>query len=751
MREKIRKKELTKINNNKITKKTIAYWQIYLMISASFAMAFVLRESSLVSGQETKPPPGTMFTPTGTDAAANTWAYNIKGGKVTIGENLRGKVGGVLPGDEITRIVYAADGGATVTKQDGKTVTLNSDQLEALHKAWPVGAKLEKDTGYKGPLGITDPALGHLVEGATWALGMAAAIQTVGRLGGFDDKLVNTLTISLGAGVIVGKGVYGLLAKQSAKTRAVASLAAGVVVAALIFALLYKKENKKIIKFECFPYEPPIGGSSCEECNKDKFRPCSEYRCKALGQACQLLNKGTKDENCAWVNPRDTTSPTIEPWKDALKPSDLKYAPDKTIRPPALGVKIVRGTGCLEAFTPLEFGATTNEPAQCKIDIKHTNKLDEMEFFFGETNLFVYNHTQKMRLPGPERNESGSPVLKNDGSFSLYVRCKDANGNENVDEFSFNYCVAKGPDTTPPVIEKTSLISGSPVQFNITAFPIEAYVNEPAECKWSRQNKAYDDMENQMTCATQTYDINADALYTCSANLTGIKNREDNKFFFRCRDQPNEQESVRNTNAQSFELVLKGTQPLNILNAAPNGTIKGATDTIPVDLEVETDDGAEEGKASCYYSPTGSQESFLEMFESNNFKHKQTVDLTTGNYKFYFRCVDAGGNIANRSTSFRVEVDKAAPSVTRVYREGVDALKVVTNEEAECVYSISNCNYNFADGLKLIYSNPNIKTSHFVEWKPGINYYVKCRDIYDNQPSPNACSVIASASQLEAK
>ena len=57
--------------------------------------------------------------------------------------------------------------------------------------------------------------------------------------------------------------------------------------------------------------------------------------------------------------------------------------------------------GCIKAFTPLTFGITTNEPAQCKIDLEHKNTLDEMQFFFGNTNLYLYNHTQQFSLPAP--------------------------------------------------------------------------------------------------------------------------------------------------------------------------------------------------------------------------------------------------------------------------------------------------------------------------------------------------------------
>ena len=692
-------------------KKILASAQIFLLVSMSFAVAFALSESGIVSASHS---PTALLHP----------------GRVAPAAPAAPPAAPAAP-------AAPADPGAPAAPAAG------------------IAGIVSKLFG--GGLGGT---WGPLISGVAWGATVAGLVQLAAPALGADRSLTNALTYAVLGGSVAGGAITTALTKL-APTKFVGGSGAatygaigGIVIGAAIFVLTYKSEKKKIVKFECLPWEAPIGGSKCEECNKDKFRPCSEYRCKALGQACQILNKGTKEEKCAWINPKDVTSPTITPWKDALKPTGLNYIPDTTIRPPALGVKVVRGTAdCLKAFTPLEFGITTNEPAQCKIDFAHKTKMDDMEYQFGETNYHLYNHTQKLRLPGPETgtatNASLAPVLRNDGTFNLYVRCKDANGNENVDEFSFNFCVDKGPDTTPPVIERTSIPSGSPVLFNITGFPIEVYVNEPAECKWSRQNKAYTDMENTMSCTTQTYQVNDALLYTCSGNLTGIKNREDNKFYFRCKDQPSKTESERNVNVQSYELILKGSQPLNIIKVAPNATITGSTDTIPVSLEIETDDGAEEGKAYCYFSPTGAKDSYLQLFETNSFKHKQLLDLITGNYIFYYRCIDAGGNAAESNTTFSVLVDKAAPKVTRVYREGTDALKIITDEDAECVYSLNSCNYEFKDGLKLLSSTT--KKNNFAEWKPGVSYYIKCRDIYGNEPNPNECSIVASASQLEAK
>lgn len=715
--------------------KLIASSEISIMILAIFAFAFVLNESEIATGQEQislaaaaerssplyKAPPVTQ-TPTG--GGGSTFRFQKAPDIVSIGEKA----------------------GAAGTYNKG----IAGDLL-----------------GIKGPVELGWGSAGlSLINGLMWAAAAYGIAQMIGSLAGLEAKQTQALgqslataafmmQISQGIPVTATQSVAGWVGGLFGATGETASLIGGgiigLVAGAIIFIATYKKEGEKTTTFNCVAWEAPTGGAKCEECNKDPFRPCTEYRCKSLGQACQLLNKDMPGkEKCSWVSRNDAKSPTITPWKEAFRPTDqnLKFVTDTSARPPALGVKIVRegNNPCLQAYTKLEFGLTTDEPAQCKVDIAHTKNISAMTYYFGDTAAYDYNHTQIMRLPGPNiTEEQTSPLFTNDGTMSMFVRCMDGNGNSNDDEYKISFCVDKGPDTTAPRIESTSITSGNPVRFGADKVHLEVYVNEPAECKWSMESKPFDNMENTMNCATSPGEINALMTYTCSGNMTGIKNDAENKYYFRCKDQPDKPDNVRNVMVQSYEFVLKGSKELNIMSTGPNETISGSTETVAVDLEVETDDGAEEGKAYCFFSPSGLKDTYTEMFETNNYKHKQTLYLTTGNYKYYFRCIDLGGNTDEGITGFSVFVDKSAPIVTRVYKEEATGLRVATNEDAECAYSQTNCNFVFDEGTKMTYFNPSVKDLNFVEWKPNMRHYIKCRDMYGNEPSPNECSVIVKS------
>lgn len=697
-----------------------------LIVSMSFAIAFLLSEKAGVVSAEGAFPPAGAGASTALPSAGGT-------GAPTALQKF------------LTQKVPAGTAGGTTSEEFSFTGGIS---------------KVASGKATFGFQGTTGAVAGALAQGLFWGALLYGGIKLLAPALGASKEATNALANAalaggIGGGVVKALIIYGHGSATGAPgifsfTAGQAGFIAGVGIAIVVFMALYKKEKKQLVRFECLPWEPQLGGAKCEECNKDGLRPCSEYRCKSLGQACQLLNAGTGKEQCVWVSKNDVESPTITPWAEPLRPVDAKYIPDTSVRPTARGVKIVRGTGdgCLDAFTPLQFGITTNEPAQCKVDYNHTQKFDAMQYYFGGDNFYAYNHTQKMRLPSPSASDVDlAPLLRNDGSFSLYVRCRDANGNENVDEYSMSFCVNKGPDTTPPVIEDTSIISGRAVQYNAERVPIEVYVNEPADCKWSTQSKAYEDMENAMQCASDVSQINAALTYTCSGNLTGIKNREENVFYFRCKDQPGKEEKERNVMVQSHELKLKGSQPLTIDSIAPNGTLAASTSTVPVTLRVVTSNGAEEGKAICSFSNASAPVSnFVAMFETSSYQHAQQLSLPAGTYAAYVRCVDAGGNAATASTTFNVNVDKQAPRVTRVYRD--QALKVVTDEEAECRYSLNSCNFAIVDGLRMAYPNLESKSLHYADWKSGVTYYIRCTDAYGNEPEPATCSVIAKPTEL---
>lgn len=585
--------------------------------------------------------------------------------------------------------------------------------------------------------------LGNIAEGVVWAGIVFAALQLLSSFVSEDYKeAVKTLSWAAGGGIIAGKILYG----AGLKGGLLGATGIGILVGAYIFLTLYAEERQEIITFTSYPWEAPVKGENCHLCNEQKANgiilPCSEYQCKSLGQACELVNPGTDEEKCVWVDKKDIKFPTIEPWNDALT-KDYKYTPTGQISPPDRGVNIEYNGGCVPAFTPLSFGINVSEPAKCKIDYLRKKNFDDMDFYFGGSSLFKELHKQTMSLPGSKALEAEGIEIKNNGDYELYVMCQDANGNSNTANFVFKFCVDKGPDTTPPLIVTTDLLNGQPIGFNKSSVNILVYVNEPSECKWSHRDQAYDNMEEIMSCSSSVLEMNAQMLYKCNTTLTSLKDRVENKFYFRCKDQPVGVDEInRNVNTESYKFNLIGTQPLVIDSVKPENesVIKDSTDVVKVTLEAKTSAGYKEGEATCYFhNGTDEENKYVMFFSTNSYQHSQDLYLPNGEYLYFIKCVDTGGNTDYSSTSFSVESDSSSPIIVRAYHEET-YLKLVTDEKAECVYDTKNCNYLFEDGIAM--ANVD-KIEHFIEWDTKTDLYIKCQDIYGIRPFPNECSMIA--------
>ena len=231
----------------------------------------------------------------------------------------------------------------------------------------------------------------NAIKSVQWAAGAYFLGQMAGGMLGLSEEGTKALSIAASAGFGTWRLFSGLDKTEglynafdwSGWGPAAHPGVWGLVIGAVLFIALYKSESKEIITFECYPWEAPTGGANCEKCNSDLY-PCSEYRCKSLGQACQLLNAGTGEEACTRINRNDAKAPVITPWEEPLT-KDYKYKPDTAINPPDRGVKIQylgASDGCVKAFTPLSFGIETDEPAQCMIDYNRTDKFEDMQFFF---------------------------------------------------------------------------------------------------------------------------------------------------------------------------------------------------------------------------------------------------------------------------------------------------------------------------------------------------------------------------------
>ena len=638
----------------------------------------------------------------------------------------------------------------------GKTNTVDAEGNIASSPAASAPDVPGKILGWQPPSTGFGYFSSQFVQGVTWALAVAGGIQLVGNLLGMEQDQVNAASLAAMGGIIAGKTAFGLYdsgvmkwAGGGAKGTAEfgfnwptgISAGVGLIAAYFILNALWKDTKTSVVTLTCKPWEAPVGGKDCEKCNKDAFRPCTEYRCKSLGQACELLNSGSGNESCVWVNPKDVESPIITTWADVLT-SGYKYNPSVVVRPAKRGVAVERISGdkCIKAFTPIQFGLLTNEPSQCKIDYNHTAKFENMQYDFGQTNLYIYNHTEILSLPGPDAINALSPELHNNGEYTLFLRCQDKNGNANEDEFSVKFCVEKGEDTTPADIITTNFGTEAPFTFNTSSVNVELFVNEPAECKWSHDDKSYESMENNMTCQENIWEMNPDLTYKCIDNVDGLKNRVDNKIYFRCRDKPDAEIGKRNTNQQSLVLNLKGTQPIDIISLKPgNDTVKGFGDTIEVDFEVEVRGGYAD-KAFCYVSPTKNEQDYILFSETDARISKQRLDLPSGTYTYYIKCVDLGGNSVYTSTTFKVESDNLPPIITRAVKDN-EQLKIATDEDSTCSYSTS-CTFDIKDGTEM----PSAETKeHIAVWDTTKAYYIKCRDKYENEPGPTQCTSIIRA------
>ncbi len=489
--------------------------------------------------------------------------------------------------------------------------------------------------------------------------------------------------------------------------------------------------KKTYYHYTCMPYQSPKGGENCEKINNNDLKASSEYRCKSLGAGCEFLNEGTGNEACVWLYKNDSAPPEITPWKEILK--DASY--EKETCSSSEGCYKIKGTEakeCIKPYTQYSLGVKVSEYAQCKIDMNHTNSFEEMESWFDD-NSYLKQHRTNISFISPGHVYESLGVKIPD-KYDFYIRCSDANGNENKDELSINLCVDEGEDKNPARIVRTIPENNAFIPYAKEEIELGLYVNEPAECKYSLQDKNYNSMENAMNCSTSIIDVESDFTYLCSSSLPLTGN--STKFYFKCRDQPwlnAENESRRNTNTESFVYELKkSTSELKITKIEPSGTIKAGVEPVSVTLTAKTEGGAESGKAICSWEIGSWKNNF---FNTDSSIHSSILtSMPQGSYTLYVNCKDIAGNEANGETNFNVEVDTKAPKIIRAYNAGT--LKIFTNEDAVCVYGFNTCNFILENATAM----NGILREHDADWQQGRTYYIKCKDLYENKPS--GCSII---------
>jgi len=596
-----------------------------------------------------------------------------------------------------------------------------------------IGQQLAKVFGEKIAYGLESVFIS-----ATYALMAYAAVKYIAIALKLEPNNAEVLGRGIGFGVFIGTFIAKIA--PAASSWGPYGWAAAAVIAIAYILTKWKNEKQTVVVFTCGLWQPQPGGDDCDRCNNQKV-PCSEYQCASLGLSCKIINRGTPEQKCKWINRDDVRPPVITPLLNALK-TGYYYEPNNAVSPPKTGAFIKYNSTankCIPPYTPFSFGVNISQEAKCMTDVNLTKSSNfssmDIELTGGR---YLKEHIITISWPNPKDLEAENliPIGKSGKDQKLYIRCLGANNVESNVAFEFSYCIDDSPDLNPPEIIETSIINGSPVRFgagNISNFILS--INKPGQCKWSTLDRNYEDIENSMLCLGNV--ANYRMFYECKTNLTGIKDRgAENNFYFRCNGTYNNR-----TSRESYKLTLIGTEPLVIGEAGPdNETIKDSTEYVKITLTARTSAGAKNGNARCSFSRTGNDGDYIRFFNTNSYVHSQELSLLKGNYIYYIKCLDDAGNSDVRNISFKVETDTSAPAVVRAFKEGT-YLKIITNEESECVYNTQNfeCNYAFDDGTTMTTLDGK---EHFTDWNTLLNFYIKCKDKYGNRPAQDECNII---------
>ena len=478
-----------------------------------------------------------------------------------------------------------------------------------------------------------------------------------------------------------------------------------------------------VVEFDCKTWVAPSGGSDCDKCNGNPLKPCSEYRCNSLGAACELINKGTDNELCVDINPRDVRPPILKPQLEVISDNEMYGG----VTDAGFSLTSVGG-GCIDAYTPLMFGIATDEPALCKFDIE-MNDFDDMAFDLGG-NLYIQNHTTVFTLPDPSHGQSQGGNWT--GELTFYIKCQDTHGHESSGFYGVDMCVNEGPDKTAPLIRATSPKNGGIVGFNVSSMNVTIVTDELATCKWGLSDVVFSEMGNELSCLDIMRKPSNVQGYVCS----GIMPTTDgnNVYYVRCEDQP-WLDGGGNANVESFVYKMKKpSKMIEIDSIEPSDDFEINTEMTTIDLEVKTSGGGD--VHYCSYSFSG-YETMIEMFEGGGKTHKQPLNRPTGMNNIYIECEDETGDSVRDKVSFRIIRDSSTPQVARVWQDG-GKLHVVTTEIADCRYSTESCMFNWDDG-----EMAGKGEEHIFSVLRGDTYYVKCEDEFGNVPA--GCSITVRA------
>jgi len=511
----------------------------------------------------------------------------------------------------------------------------------------------------------------------------------------------------------------------------------------------FKNFPSGMIFYSCNLWQAPLNGEKCELCNGNKLIPCTEYKCKSLGSKCELTdpvgNAYGSDvsgdvqvcydsSKCSEtiVNTKIKTvklpigfsseitesSREIKVW-DGATPRQIKEGQD---------IKIIFGTEeyakCYQTTTPV-VGAELPEGA---LEIP---QLDATNF-----NLIL-------KMP-----DATDPNALPDGeTFTIYTQCVDACGNPSSQAYKFIFKIKETPDTLSPRIyfETTETY----IPFHSNEGKIKVLADEVlAECKYSfSQSTPYEQMTNTFSSCIP-YDPNT-IDYFCETTVGNLNMPEQKIIYVKCKDPSG---NVNTDNEEQAHTFIKSKAKLEISSVTPteDQTFKksfgeGAN---KISFSIGVTGGLNnDGLSKCDWT-LDSLES-IAFLDNPASTHNLDFDYSTlrpGSHVMKFNCKDDGENSAMNQRQFNIDVDRTAPIVIRVSKEGSN-LVITTNEDAVCYYdnaTLPSCSFIPAQVEKI---DGTYVTSHSFSFNSDKTYYIKCEDPFKN--SNNGCAIIVKGTNFK--
>jgi len=222
----------------------------------------------------------------------------------------------------------------------------------------------------------------------------------------------------------------------------------------------------------------------------------------------------------------------------------------------------------------------------------------------------------------------------------------------------------------------------------------------------------------------------------------------ENKFFFKCQDNPNQNNSTakpRNTNENAKQyLVNVCATGLNITSLSPQNEIVSGKSPVAVELKATTSGCVSNGKSECSFKfnnlGTNASDIYVNFLNTNANTHSQLItSMPSGDNNISVKCVDDAGNSDQKTIEVQVDIDNSAPVVLRNYLLN-KKLIIVTNENSQCAFTKNSsigCAFTFADNVTLMAGTGK---SHDTESKENENYYIKCKDGFNNEDA--SCSIV---------